>query len=367
MMLVAFKPAMLDWPRTLRLAVRLSPATDTLFSVDPPETMRLATVAVVKAAAPDTPSVSKLLGPVTERLPVLATAALSVFATTLAKVDWPLTPSAPVTATAVALTATRLLGTLIVTPVDLAVNTFAMLTWGPSRVNTVLIPYIAPVFSVKALSIDHCGLNINGQLASILTDNTDSTMSLAIPTIVQDFDVDFQNSCTEVDERGFVNASRLCSQRGKTWSGYQRNASSRACMLKLCATLGVSKDGLIVQNANANNAGRCTWVHPRLAEHLVHWLSLGKKTEHATCGLVYATTSPLFDGVKIGQWSGVLSKLLSRYRTSYGRDTMIVAAMVEDINSTEILLLTLFRPFSLGGELFDKACWGAVTQMLETM
>ena len=186
-------------------------------------------------------------------------------------------------------------------------------------------------------------------------------------TILQTFGAVSQNGCIEIDGRGFVNASRICSSRGKTWSAYQQNAGSQAFIVELCASLGETKGGLVVQNPHADNRGRCTWVHPRLAEHVVHWVSLGKQTEVATRGLVYATTSPLFDGVKIGQWSGALSRLQSRYRTSYGRDTVVVTASVDDIHSTEDLLLTLFRPFSLGGELFDKACWGAVTQMIEKM
>ncbi|RYE16209.1 MAG: hypothetical protein EOP45_17900 [Sphingobacteriaceae bacterium] len=77
-------------------------------------------------------------------------------------------------------------------------------------------------------------------------------------------------------------------------------------------------------------------------------------------GLIYAVTSPILNAVKIGQWSGSVDQLRSRYRTYYGHSCHIVYQKVADRRICEIQTFQQFSSFNLrsvdvkNGELFDK-------------
>ena len=83
-------------------------------------------------------------------------------------------------------------------------------------------------------------------------------------------------------------------------------------------------------------------------------------------GVVYAATSPLLQGVKIGFWTGSLQVLRSRYEMYYGRDLELRTWACATCRAVERQLLAEFAAYSLGGELLDKACMPDLVQLLDT-
>lgn len=71
---------------------------------------------------------------------------------------------------------------------------------------------------------------------------------------------------------------------------------------------------------------------------------------------MYLVTSPLISVVKVGVWSGSVSKLMSRYRVYYGKNLLIHVynAGADDTNVIERNFIVKFQDKCKGGELFDK-------------
>jgi hypothetical protein len=71
-------------------------------------------------------------------------------------------------------------------------------------------------------------------------------------------------------------------------------------------------------------------------------------------GMIYVVTSPIFNAVKIGLWSGHIKGLESRYRMAYGQDIQMVTKNVRDVVTAEKDIHKHFDDKCLSGELFDK-------------
>ena len=71
---------------------------------------------------------------------------------------------------------------------------------------------------------------------------------------------------------GFINATAMCKAAGKEWNHYSSNATTKAFLLALKGSPGMSGDP-IQSIMNGANEGRGTWVHPQVAVHLAQWLS----------------------------------------------------------------------------------------------
>ena len=163
----------------------------------------------------------------------------------------------------------------------------------------------------------------------------------------------------------FVNASAMCAAHGKSWSDYRRSASTRGLFAELAVQLGITEESLTHQNKRANRHSRQTWVHRRVAADLQHWIS---KTTRKPCDqYVYAVTSDIFDGVKVGMWSGAPSRLISRYKTVYGATVRVVFAATSNAAECEATLHCLFQPWNLSGELYENTCCEMVWRTIEQM
>ncbi len=82
-------------------------------------------------------------------------------------------------------------------------------------------------------------------------------------------------------------------------------------------------------------------------------------------GVIYAATSPLLQGVKIGFWTGSTQALRSRYEMYYGRELELRTWASAQCRAVERQLLEEFAAHSLGGELLDKACMPDLVQFLD--
>lgn len=78
---------------------------------------------------------------------------------------------------------------------------------------------------------------------------------------------------------GYVNATKMCKSAGKLWSNYRQNKDAENFVETLVSTLGVSKDGLIVQGSGSNKM-RHTWVHPEIAKDLLRWINKICNSQH---------------------------------------------------------------------------------------
>ena len=168
-----------------------------------------------------------------------------------------------------------------------------------------------------------------------------------------------------VDERDYFDATVMCNSAGKRWTHYWSTAQTQAFVVELLATIECTAKGLAQHRHKQANGARHTWVHPQIAQHLQQWLNVPRRTQQMG-GWVYAATSPHVM-VKIGKWQGSLEGLRTRYLTPYGPELQLVVAAVQDMSGCEDALHCIFNPFALGGELFDKSCWTAVTSMLKDM
>lgn len=74
-----------------------------------------------------------------------------------------------------------------------------------------------------------------------------------------------------IDQRasdGYINATQLCSVAGKRWHNYVREETSGHFLRALEAKTGIS--GLALKQDVADAQGVLhTWVHPKVAIHLV--------------------------------------------------------------------------------------------------
>jgi hypothetical protein len=73
-----------------------------------------------------------------------------------------------------------------------------------------------------------------------------------------------------------------------------------------------------------------------------------------TRGMIYVVTSPLFNAVKIGLWSGVYNRLYSRYSAIYGRTVIISTVNVNNVRESEKQIHKHFKKYNIQGELFIK-------------
>lgn len=73
-------------------------------------------------------------------------------------------------------------------------------------------------------------------------------------------------------------------------------------------------------------------------------------------GMVYIATSPCVGCLKVGYWTGTIAALETRYRTYYGRDTLVHTWPCQDCRAVEKWLIQEFSEWSMGGELLDKEC-----------
>ena len=72
----------------------------------------------------------------------------------------------------------------------------------------------------------------------------------------------------EID--GFINATQLCQNKGKSVNEYLRSALGRNFVKSACKKLEKTKDELI--HAQKGRGGS-TWVHPVVAQSIAHWIS----------------------------------------------------------------------------------------------
>jgi hypothetical protein len=72
---------------------------------------------------------------------------------------------------------------------------------------------------------------------------------------------------------GYVNATRMCKDAGREWSGYARTAEAKNYQTSLARSLNICRDKLVQKIGNGTNDERKTWVHPDLALFLATKLS----------------------------------------------------------------------------------------------
>lgn len=75
---------------------------------------------------------------------------------------------------------------------------------------------------------------------------------------------------------GYINATAMCRAVGKEWSRYRATEGAKAFFKALALDLALTEAQLALTmlgtpGGDARNQG--TWVHPRVAIHLAHWLS----------------------------------------------------------------------------------------------
>jgi hypothetical protein len=76
--------------------------------------------------------------------------------------------------------------------------------------------------------------------------------------------------------------------------------------------------------------------------------------KHNTSGLIYVVTSPLFNAIKIGLWSGVYRTLFSRYCAIYGRSIVIQTVNVNDVRTSEKQIHKYFKKVQYSRRTFSK-------------
>jgi hypothetical protein len=72
---------------------------------------------------------------------------------------------------------------------------------------------------------------------------------------------------------GYVNATAMCQVAGRRWHHYAVNLRASEYMQALQGSTGIPADLLAQTVVTGSNAGRGTWVHPRLAVDLARWIS----------------------------------------------------------------------------------------------
>lgn len=175
-----------------------------------------------------------------------------------------------------------------------------------------------------------------------------------------------------INENGLVNATQMCRSSGKRWPDYWRAMDAKAFVGALLEDLnrdtGARKHlgDLVLQDGRGNNTERDTWVHPKIAEHLQQWVARAKRRV-AVEGFVYIATSPLLPVIKVGMWTGAECTLWSRYLTYYGPELTIDSILIANPADVETSLHAILNPFALGGELFDKRCYGLARDILQKM
>lgn len=152
---------------------------------------------------------------------------------------------------------------------------------------------------------------------------------------------------------GYVNASKMCQDGGKTWSNYIKNHTSKAFITNLEKSLKVDRNSLIVSRSTGPYALRGTMVHPEIAKHLTHWVKQTARKTDVT-SMVYLVTSPILRAVKIGYWSGDIKGLRQRYQTLLGHDMWIAWVEVDDGALAEKRMHKTFAKERFSHELFDK-------------
>jgi hypothetical protein len=95
------------------------------------------------------------------------------------------------------------------------------------------------------------------------------------------------------------------------------------------------------------------WLHGIVTKNHTHQYILKNPIINKS-GMIYIVTSPLFNAVKIGLWSGYLKGLESRYRMAYGQDIQIVTKNVDDVYTAEKHIHKKFIDKCISGELFLK-------------
>lgn len=72
---------------------------------------------------------------------------------------------------------------------------------------------------------------------------------------------------------GYVNATAMCQVAGRRWHHYAVNRRAVEYIQALEGSAGIPADLLAQTITTGPNAGRGTWVHPRLAVDLARWIS----------------------------------------------------------------------------------------------
>lgn len=72
---------------------------------------------------------------------------------------------------------------------------------------------------------------------------------------------------------GYVNATAMCQVAGRRWHHYAQLLRSAEYIRALEGSAGIPADLLAQTMVTGPNAGRGTWVHPRLAVDLARWIS----------------------------------------------------------------------------------------------
>lgn len=81
--------------------------------------------------------------------------------------------------------------------------------------------------------------------------------------------------------------------------------------------------------------------------------------------MIYTATSPHQSFFKVGSWTGPLAALEAKHKTYYGPEAQLRTWPCNECRVVEQDLLAEFAQFSKGGKLLDKACLGAVTELLD--
>ena len=73
---------------------------------------------------------------------------------------------------------------------------------------------------------------------------------------------------------GYIDATRLCKQAGKSFADYNRLTQTKAFLTELSADMGIPMSGLVQTIRGGNDRhNQGTWVHPQVAINLGQWLS----------------------------------------------------------------------------------------------
>lgn len=152
---------------------------------------------------------------------------------------------------------------------------------------------------------------------------------------------------------GFINATKLCKDHGKRFGNwYQLDSSQRFLQQVDVSSKEVQIDQVEICTTGENDA-RGTWVHPRVAVQIVNWIGLGR-CKRSLIGVVYLAAPSDWNRVKIGMWTGDLSRLRSRYATFYGEDLELICWECGNALELETAVHQALADYHISREIFHR-------------
>ena len=173
----------------------------------------------------------------------------------------------------------------------------------------------------------------------------------------------FTSSSFQVDEDvfdvtvravdGYINATKLTPLfEGRRLRHYQSGACGNE-IRRIAREHQLDPERVVETQINVPIGQRATWVHPALARWLIRrWRALKKPSKAS--GIVYLVTSPVYNAVKAGKWTGTPESLFRRYRTVLTGYVSITFVRVEDCAQTEREFKDTFKDCVLDSEVFKK-------------